>query len=86
MYKKLSSDEFSQLRIKGWGRSSPTYNAIMGLKIGEAIVILKSQWYSRTKTPSTQCKRIERKFAAQKLKLKCVALADDSGWAVQRLA
>jgi len=86
MYKKLSAEEFTQLRIKGWGRSSPTYNAIMSLKVGEALVILKSQWYSNTKTPSTQCRRIEKKFAAQKLKLKCVALEDNSGWAVQRIA
>ena len=85
MYKKLTSEEFDQLRIKGWGRSSPHYNAIISLKVGEAVVIPKAGWRSN-KTPSTKCRRIEKKFASMKVKYKCVALADDSGWAIKRLS
>lgn len=84
MFKKLSSEEFDQLPIKGWGRSSPTYNAILSLRPGEALVILKSQW-RRNKSPSSTCRAIEKKFESMKLKYKCVALADDSGWAIKRL-
>ena len=85
MFTKLTSEEFDQLRIKGWGRSSPTYNAIFGLRVGEAVVILKTQWRSN-KPPSRACRAIEKKWASYKLKYKCVALADDSGWAIKRLA
>ena len=85
MFKKLTSEEFEQLKIKGWGRSSPTYNAILGLKVGEAIMILKTQW-RRNKPPSSTCRAIEKKWPDLKLKYKCVALADDSGWAIKRLA
>jgi len=83
MFKKLTDEEFDQLPIKGWGRSSPTYNAIISLKIGEGIMILKSQW-RRKKPPSSVCRAIEKKFSAHKLKYKCVALADNSGWAIKR--
>ena len=85
MFKKITSEEFDQLQIKGWGRSSPTYNIIIGLKVDEAVVILKSQW-RRKKPPSSACRSIEKKWASHKLKYKCVALADNSGWAIKRLS
>ena len=85
MLKKITSEEFDQLRIKGWGRSDPTYNAILGLHIGEGVIIPKAGWRSN-KTPSTKCRRIEKKWAGMKVKYKCVALANDSGWAVKRLS
>lgn len=85
MFQKLTSEEFDQLKIKGWGRSSPTYNAIIGLKVGEAVIILKTQW-RRNKAPSSACRAIEKKWPTYKLKYKCVTLADGSGWAIKRLS
>ena len=85
MFKKLTSEEFDQLGIKGWGRSSPTYNAIISLKANEAVVIPKSQW-RRNKSPSSICRAIEKKFKNRKVSYLCLALADDSGWAIKRLA
>ena len=87
MFKKITGEEFDQLRIKGWGRSSPTYNAIIGLKVGEAVIILKTQW-RRNKSPSSACRAIEKRWGKLKfvLKYKCVALADNSGWAIKRIA
>ena len=85
MFKKISPEEFDQLRIKGWGRSSPVHNAVSGLRVGEAVVILKSQW-KRRKAPSSLCRAIEKKWASFKVKYKCVTLADDSGWAIKRIA
>ena len=84
MFKKISAEEFENLNIKGWGRSSPTYNAILNLQAGEVVIILKSQW-RRNKAPSSVCRQIEKKFPQKKLSYKCVALADDSGWAIKRL-
>lgn len=84
MFKKITAEEFDQLKIKGWGRSSPTYNAIIGLKVDEAVIILKSQW-RRNKAPSSACRAIEKKWKHLNLKYKCVTLADDSGWAIKRL-
>lgn len=84
MFKKLTSEEFDQLPIKGWGRSSPVYNAIISLRKDEAVVILKTQW-RRNKAPSSICRTIEKKFAKMEVKYNCVTLADDSGWAIKRL-
>lgn len=85
MFQKLTAEEFDQLPIKGWGRSSPVYNAIISLKVNEGVVILKSQW-KRNKPPSGICRSIEKKFAGMKIKYKSVALADNSGWAIKRIA
>lgn len=84
MFKKISSEEFENLKIKGWGRSSPTYNAIFSLKPGEVVIIPKAGW-RRNKAPSSVCRQIEKKFPQSKVSYKCVALADDSGWAIKRL-
>ncbi len=85
MFKKLTSEEFDQLRIKGWGRSSPAYHAIIGLRLGEAVMILKTEW-KRNKPPSSICRAIEKKFKDMKVKYRCVRLADDTGWAIKRTA
>ncbi len=86
MIKKITGEEFEQLGYKAGGRATPAYNAIIGLRQGEAVVIPKTDWRSRTKTPSSKCRRIEKKFATMKVKYKCVELTDGSGWAVKRLA
>ena len=86
MIEKITPEEFDQLKIKIRGRSSPAYNAIFNLRAGEAIKIKKEDWRSSSKTPSAKCRLLEKKYAAQKLKYVCVALADDSGWAVKRLS
>ena len=85
MIKQISAEEFDQLKIKGWGRSSPTYHAIIGLHIGEAIIVEKNGW-KRNKPPSSICRAIEKKFASMKVKYKCVALSDNSGWGIKRIA
>jgi hypothetical protein len=84
-FKKITSEEFDQLPVKGWGRSSPVYHAIIGLRTGDAIIVLKTQW-KRNKSPSSICRAIEKKFAGMKVRYKCVALADNTGWGIKRLA
>lgn len=63
MFKKLTPEEFEQLAVKGWGRSSPTYHAILGLKKEEAVVIPKAGW-KRNKSPSSICRAIEKNLSA----------------------
>lgn len=84
MFQKLTAEEFDQLPIKGWGRSSPAYHAIIGLKKDEGVIIPKNKW-KRNKPPSSICHAIEKKFNEMNVKYKCVALADDSGWAIKRV-
>lgn len=83
MFQKITAEEFDKLPVKGWGRSSPAYHAIIGLKVNEAVIIPKNQW-KRNKPPSGICRSIEKKFASMKVKYKCVALADNTGWAIKR--
>jgi hypothetical protein len=85
MFKKITSEEFDELPIKGWGRSSPVYHAIIALRPNEAIIILKTQW-RRNKPPSSICRAIEKKFASMKIKYTCKTLADNSGWGIKRIA
>jgi len=85
MVEKITGEEFDKLRKKGWGRSSIVYNALMNLRTGEGVKILKSEWRSRSKTPSAKCRYLEKKWKEHKVKYVCVELEDGSGWAVKRL-
>lgn len=85
IFQKLTPEEFEQLKVKGWGRSSPVYNAILSLKVTESILVKKTEW-RRNKAPSSICRAIEKKWPAKKLKYKCVTLADGSGWGIKRIA
>lgn len=84
MIKKITGEEFDQLPFKGWGRSSPAYHAIIGLKVNEAVIITKADW-KRNKPPSGICRAIEMKYKHKAVKYTCKRLADDSGWAIKRL-
>ena len=57
--KKLTSDEYNELPIRGKGRSSHVFNSIVNLQIGEAILIEKSDW-KRKASPSTLVRYIEK--------------------------
>lgn len=81
--KKLTAEEFDNIPKKGWGRSSNAFQAIFTLKKDDAVVIEKKDWHSRSKTPSTICRYIEKKFP--QVKYIYAALADGSGWAVKRV-
>ncbi len=61
MFQKLTSEEFDLFLIKGWGRSSPTYSAINGLRVGKVVIILKTQ-SRRNKAPSIAYPVIEKKW------------------------
>jgi hypothetical protein len=79
--KKLSTEEYEQLPIKGKGRSSHVFNSIINLKAGEAVLIEKKDW-KRKAAPGTLIRYIEKKHQR---KFSCGALNDNSGWAVKRI-
>lgn len=79
--KKLDEQEFEKLFIKGKGRSSGVFNALINLKIGEGILIEKKDW-KRKAGPNTLVKYIEKKHG---MKFICGKLEDDAGWAVKRI-
>ncbi|HEX8516386.1 MAG TPA: hypothetical protein VF868_09330 [Bacteroidia bacterium] len=79
--KKLSTEEYEQLPIKGKGRSSPVFNSLINLKAGEAMLIEKKDW-NRKAAPGTLIRYIEKKH---NMKFSCGALDDNSGWAVKRI-
>lgn len=79
--KKLSAEEFSQLSIKGKGRSSAVFNSLINLKEGEGLLIEQKDW-NRKAAPSALVRYIEKKY---QMRFSFGALANGSGWAVQRL-
>ena len=79
--KKLSQEEFSNLALKGRGRSSEVYNSIINLKVGEALLIEPKDW-NRKAGPSSLVKYIEK---TQGLKFTYSALAESSGWVIKRI-
>ncbi|MBL7920916.1 MAG: hypothetical protein JNJ40_11415 [Bacteroidia bacterium] len=77
----LKEEEFNNLALKGKGRSSPIFNSIVNLNVGEAILIEKKDW-NRKASPSTLVKYIEKTCG---LKFTCGALVNGQGWAVKRI-
>jgi hypothetical protein len=79
--KKLTTDEFEQLPLRGKGRSSHVFNSIVNLKAGEAILIEHKDW-KRKAGPSTLVRYIEKKH---QMKFHCGALSEGGGWAIKRI-
>ncbi|MGQ0829227.1 MAG: hypothetical protein ACT4ON_12635 [Bacteroidota bacterium] len=79
--KKLTSEEFEQLPLRGKGRSSHVFNSIVNLKAGEAVLIEQKDW-KRKAGPSTLVRYIEKKH---QMKFSCGALAEGNGWAIRRI-
>ncbi|MFL5765078.1 MAG: hypothetical protein ACJ77K_14140 [Bacteroidia bacterium] len=79
--KKLSSDEYEQLPIRGKGRSSHVFNSIVNLKVGEALLIEQKDW-NRKASPSTLVRYIEKKHG---MRFSCGAITGGTGWAVRRV-
>lgn len=79
--KKLTSQEFEQLPIKGKGRSSYLFNSLINLKPGDALLIEKKDW-TRKAGPSTLVRYIEKKHG---MKFHFGALKDNDGWAIRRI-
>lgn len=79
--RKLSPEEYAQLPIKGKGRSSAVFNSLINLKEGEGLLIEHKDW-NRKAAPSALVRYIEKKYS---MRFSFGALANGSGWAVQRI-
>lgn len=79
--KKLTSDEFDQLPIRGKGRSSHVFNSIVNLQVGEALLIEEKDW-KRKASPSTLVRYIEKNHD---MRFSCGSIAGGNGWAVRRI-
>ena len=79
--KKLTSEEFNELTLRGTGRGSVFYKSIIGLRVGEALFISKEE-YTLSHTPGRICKMITKRFPH--VKYTFGILGDGSGWAVKR--
>ncbi|MBI4946652.1 MAG: hypothetical protein HY840_09650 [Bacteroidetes bacterium] len=80
--KKISDEEFSKLPLISSGKTSPFFNAIIGLHVGESLFISKKEWKG-CQTPTRICHYIMKKFPT--VKYTFGKLADGSGWAVKRV-
>lgn len=79
--KEITGEEFDKLFLHGHGSSSPFYNKLMNMKVGDAYIIYKTEW--RVKYfPGLICKRVSKNFGH---KFKYGSLPDRSGWAIKRV-
>lgn len=79
--KKITAEEFDNLPLKGAGRASTFYKAIVRLLPGEALIITRKE-YTLSRGPGYICRRIMKRFP--KVKYTYGPVADGSGWAVKR--
>lgn len=79
--KRLSEQEYQNLSLKGKGRSSELFNALINLRKGEAVLIEQKDW-NRKAGPGTLVRYIEKKH---QMKFVCAAVADQNSWVVKRI-
>lgn len=76
-----TAEEFRKMKLHGKGSSSPVYNAILGLRIDQALEIKKNEW-KHTYPPTRLVNYIEKKHGLQ---YERGALPDRSGWMILRV-
>jgi hypothetical protein len=79
--KEITSEEFDKLKLHGRGSSGPLYNRLLKMKVGDGLIIYKSEWKPKY-PPTAILNRLEKKFG---LRFERGALADRTGWAVKRV-
>jgi RPA family protein len=80
--KKITTAEYELMKIRIGRNASLIYTQVFNLAINESGVIEKKEW-SRKASPSRMIRRMEK---IHKRKYIVGTLADDSGWAVKRIA
>ena len=79
--RRLSTDEFDALPLRGRGKASHFWIEMFKLMPGEGLFIERKEWKKKY-TPTQIARNIEKKH---KRKYQTGTLADQSGWAVKRL-
>ena len=80
MIRKITKEEYYSTPIKGRGRASHAFNAILNMKPGDIIEVPSEDWKKKRKISQVAHyigKTYSRKFIT-------VAKADGSGWMVTR--
>ena len=76
-----TAEEFRAIKLHGRGSSSPFYNAILNLRVDQALEIKKTEWHPKY-PPTRIVNYIEKRHG---LKYERGALPDRSGWMVLRV-
>jgi len=64
------------------GKSSYARAVLMGMGVGDIIILEPKDWTQKTRKPGTYCLRLGRKTGRQ---WTCRTVADGSGWMVERI-
>ncbi len=78
--KKITKEEAAKLQTK-LGSSTVVRTAVVHLQVGEILLIEKGDW-TQKKGPGQMLQRVTERT---KQKYTCSALADGSGWLVERV-
>ena len=80
--KKLSKEEAANIQTKPAGRSSMARTYLLGMEVGDIILLERKDWKQKKRKPSTYCRELERSTGRQ---WKCDTALDGSGWVIERL-
>jgi hypothetical protein len=80
--KRLTEEEAGKIMLKPAGRGSLIRTMLLSMKPGEILLIEPKDWKWKKKTPTTMCRRVEKKTT---LHFTCLKAADGSGWVVRRV-
>lgn len=79
--RKLTPEEYSQLPLVGRGRTSPFYRAVAQLKVGEILLLEKSDWKKKYH-PGAVVRNLEKRTGREH---EVLTVVTGEGWTVKRL-
>jgi hypothetical protein len=80
--RRLSRKESAAMLKKPPGKMCVAYVHIAGMATGDIILLERSDWHQRKRSPCTMIRRIEKRF---KSSYRIEILMDGSGWVIERL-
>lgn len=80
--KRLTKEEAANIRRKPHGRASYARGVLLGMQMGEIILLEPKDWTRKSQKPSTYCLQLGRKTGR---KWNCSEAMDGSGWVIERV-
>lgn len=80
--KKLTKEEAEKISTRPAGRSSMARTYLLGMKVGDIILLERKDWNQKYRQPSTFCRILEKQTKRQ---WKCDTALDGTGWIIERL-
>ena len=80
--RKLTEEDVNNIAAKPSGKISIARSHLISMKIGDIILLEKSEWNNKSNSPTELIRRMRKE---DKMDFSCHTALDGSGWIIRRL-